>query len=375
MNRLLCLAAALATSLLAGCGTIQMSFEPSPTTEELPAAKKSPLHAGIYYSPEFAGCEHAHRTDKVVTTVPIGIASVQYLDQVLGRAFEKTTRIAKPTGDELSARGIQVVVTPSLEHFDFPYGMAPYTQRYSVGYRITLSTVAGVPVASWVVAGTAAHGWRYASMESLVGAYMNNAGAKLLQGFEGESAAALAAIAANKAGKSVPVEASVLTLSAKPSGAAGLHDSYGKRLHEAGVVAVEVSARQKGTRALVVRASDMRLQLKSGQVLHPSPVSPLVELAASPFGLSGFYPSPLGVAVAHSAFARWHNEREHLNTALWRTLFGDRALGDGASEQGTVFFRLPAGAKGLEGATLTAWVVDPATADGVQLSVPLASGE
>lgn len=373
MTRAICLAAVVATALLAGCAHT-MTFEPKPTAEGLPAVAKAPLHAGIYYSPQFAKYEHVHQHGKVTTVVPIGEASVQYLDKVFGQAFARTTRIDKPSGEELAAKGIDVVVSASLEHFDFPYGMAPYSPRYSVVYRTTISTPAGVPVASWVVAGTANHFKMFRAVDGIVEAYMADAGAKLLREFERRSAAPLSAIAQNRAGKSAPVDVSSLAVTARRADLDRFQEPQATRLRAAGIVLVGIECAQKSQRALVVRTSDMHLRMKDGREIAATTPSLLSELLATADGrIDYFYPSLLGIAVVAGASMDWHEQRERLHANAGKGFFGDRILREGKAESGMVVFRLPKDANPAEATAVLAWAVDPDTADGAQVEIPLAA--
>lgn len=181
MIRVPSLIAAMSLALLAGCATT-MTFEPKPSIESLPAVtKKIPLHAGVFYSQEFSQYRHVRMSGKHTVVVPIGAASIRYFDELLPRVFEKTSRITDASSETLSANGIDVVVSVSLEHYDFPLGLAPYSEQYSVAYRTTFTTAAGVPIASRVVTGTANHWKMFAAIDGITEAYMRDAGAKFLE--------------------------------------------------------------------------------------------------------------------------------------------------------------------------------------------------
>src|SRR5436190_1778353 len=116
--RLLLTTAIVALALLNGCGT--MSFEPNASLEGLPAAKKAPLHAGVYYSPQFAQYMYARKSGNITVNVALGQASTRYFDELFARVFDKTSRLDKIDSEELSAKGIDLVAGVSLEHFDLP---------------------------------------------------------------------------------------------------------------------------------------------------------------------------------------------------------------------------------------------------------------
>lgn len=370
------LIALMSIALLAGCATT-MTFEPKPGTQGLPAVtKKVPLHAGVSYSQEFSEYKHVRMSGKHTVVVPIGAASVRYFDELLPRVFAKTSRVADPSSEALSADGIDVVVSVSLEHYDFPLGLAPYSEQYSIAYRATFTTTAGVPIASWVFTGTANHWKMLAAVDGITEAYMRDAAAKFLEACERETSGALAAVAAHRSGKTVPIDASILTLSARRTAITGLDESRAKRLRETGLVPIEVATASNSQRPLTVRASDMRLRLANGQLVFPATASALLEAMSDSYTPS-FVPSShggllaLGVVAFLATESQSHGERKTVHEATNQTFFRDRSLEPNKTETGIVFFRLPKDAPATEGASLTVWVVDPATADGVRVAVPV----
>jgi hypothetical protein len=318
--------------MLAGCSS--MTFDVHPALEGLPEVRKSPLHAGVYYSPQFAAYEHVRKNGSIAVHVRIGAASVQYFDALLPRVFEKTSRVETLSGDELAKKGVDVVISPSIEHFDFPMGLEPYSPQYGVAYRMTLLTPSGVPAASWVVTGTADH-WK------MIGGHLE-------------------------------------AMSARRTELAELGQGQVERLRAARFVCVQVTALPKTARPLVIRASDMHLRLKDGRVIDSLPPSSLLEAIATASAVSTVVvPSVVGVvanlAASSAASSNSHSERQLLDTAVGQAFFGERVLRqDQGEDGGIVFFRLPQG-ESDDGATVTAWVVDPESADGAEVELPLAA--
>lgn len=373
--RALCSIALVLSGFLAGCGTTHHNMEATPTVESLPEAKRIPLHAGIYYSPQFASYIQQRRKGSGVFRMHIGAASVRYFDQLLPRMFEKTSRVETLASDELEKKGVDFVVAPSLEHFDFPLGLEPYSERLGVAYRTTLFTPRGVPVSSWVVYGTADH-WKM--FGGVIEAYIQQAGAKFVQTFDKEAAPGLAAVASSRRRVPQPIDIAALQLSARHAEPASLPANAREQLLKERFVFVEVSAAAKTSTPIAVRASDMRLRLKDGRMIGTSPPSALLSIAAAggPNAASVVgVPPLLGVVallasetVASSASA---SRRELLSNALGVEFFGERMLReDNAKAAGIVFFRLPAGAS-ADGATVIAWAVEPATAAGSEVEMPL----
>jgi hypothetical protein len=63
---------------------------PAPSLEGLPAVARQPIHAGIYYSPEFEAAERRrYLTERTSWTARIGEVSVKLFDALLPRVFEK----------------------------------------------------------------------------------------------------------------------------------------------------------------------------------------------------------------------------------------------------------------------------------------------
>ena len=370
--RTLCSIGAVLCGLLAGCmPTMHHHMRATPSLDGLPEATRAPLHAGVYYSPEFASYEHVRKKGNSIFHMHIGEASVGYFDQLLPRVFEKTTRVDTLAPDELAKKGVDLVVVPSLEHFDFPLGFEPYSERLGVAYRTTLCTPQGVPVSSWIVYGSADH-WKM--FGGHIEAYMQQAGAKFARSFESESRAGLAAIAAARRIAPPPIDVAALQLSARHTEPASLAADAREELRKEGFVFVEFSASAKLATPVVVRASDMQLRLKDGRTIASYPPTAMLVVAAA--GAAG---PPIGgivgllatLATEAAASSEADRRRALLNTAFGREYFGERVLHeDKGMDGGVVFFRLPPGAS-ADGAVVVAWAVESASAAGAKVEVPL----
>lgn len=375
MIRPLCSIAVVSIALLMGCGTINHHFEPKPSAEGLPDIKKSPLHAGVYYSPQFASYVQVRKSGDQRVHWHIGPASVAYFDQILPRLFEQTSRTETLAGDELAKKGVDLVIVLSLEHFDYPLGLEPDSERFGVAYRITLCTPRGVPVSSWVVYGTASH-WAWTGV-SHVDRYIQQAGEKFVRTFERESAPGLAAVASSRQRAPEPIDVAALQLSARHTEPPRLSQDASKQLRDEGFVFVAVSAQPKTSREVVVRASDMRLRLNDGRVIEASSPSALLLIATreatTPIvaGVSPLFGIVATLAMEASVSAGSEERRAVLNNTLGASYFGERVLrADKGEDGGIVFFRLPPKAS-ADGATLIAWALEPASAAGSHVEMPL----
>jgi len=377
MVRLSLLVLASFALVLEGC--VNITVEPTPSSEAWPSAAKSPLHAGIYYSPQFANQEAVRAGGASTFTVPIGQSSVHLFDDLYSRVFEKTALIgAIPPGDA-AANGLDVLIAPSLEHFDFRLGLDADSERYSVAYRNTLYTKQGVPIASWLVFGNGESNlWDPGGLAKWVEDDMNDAAVKFLRGFQREAGPALAAIAKRGTNPPAGVDPRQVLLTVQRAELPRLNPEAAVALQEAGVVALRVTVQSESERALVVRASDMRVRLRDGQIIAPSSVSSvlgILEQTSQTGGVvGGVFGAPFGVLTAYLQQRSDQEERELQFKAAGQSMFEDRTLGKGKEEGGIVLFQFAKGAQSPEGATLTVWVVDPAAADGVQITLPLSVG-
>ena len=379
MNRLIfAWATVSAVALCAGCAMTHRydAAEVTPKVEELPAATKRPVHAGVYYSPQFANEHRARTTGPTTFDVPIGAASVQLFDELFSKVFIKTSRISNLSPEELTAKGVDVTVAPTLEHFDFRTGFDPDSVRWSVAYRITLYSRQGVPVASWVVSGNGPEGFLTTSIEN----DLKDAGTKFLNGFEHNAGPALAAVARNREARTAAIAPREVVISASLTELPGLDPKVVAALQKEGVVPIRVTARSTSERHLLMRASDMRLHRKNGALIAPSSMTSILNVLEEDEGeayntwFTGvFFLGSLGGMAAAAADTQSQGEqREAESGVITKSLFSDRKLDKGQEESGIVLFRLPKGAQRSEGAILTAWIVDPIAADGAQVSVAIA---
>lgn len=370
--------AVLAIALLSAC-TPTYRVNPEPRTDGLLSTTKKPLHAGVYYSPQFANHERARVAFGSDTWIAaIGPASVKLFDELIPRVFEKTSRISQISTEELNAKGIDVVIAPSLVHFDFRLGMDSDSDQYSVSYRTTLYTNRGVPAASWIVVGKEREKTAY-SVSGWIENDMIDAATKYLQGFERNAGDALTAIGKHPKGQTIPVDPGSVVLTVRRAELPGLDPKVATALRDAGLVAIQLTAQNTTERGLVVRASDTRLRLKGGQVVEPSTVNSVLsalDQTSQASGVAAALTGPLvGLLVGASEQRSQQKERETQFGAVSQALFLDRSLSRGKEETGIVPFLVPKGTATAEGMALTVWVVDPGSAEGAQVEVPLLMGQ
>lgn len=369
------LAALLAAALLGGCMTTSQRVTATPSLEKAPAIVKRPLHAGVYYATDFAMHEHRRALGSHSVIAPIGQMSVRMFDDLTARLFERTSRLSTLAADEMRQKRMDVAVAVALEHFDFRIGFDDDSDRYSVAYRITLYSPSGVPAASWVVVGNGPPvGGIMAGVDGMVAGDLTDAAVKFLDGFARMADPALAAMARNGAAAATLAEAAQVTLSAKRSDLAGLRAESTQLLAKAGVQAIEVSARSDATKRLVVRAADMRLLLGSDFAAEPaSPSSVLTMMeSATPPGARAALIGPLFSVLADSLEARERQEAQELRFREGgRGAFEDRTIAADQPATGVVLFRASANSEYMRAARLAVWIVDPESATGARVVIPV----
>lgn len=373
------LVSVLCTSLmLCGCGGMTFRIPVDPGTEDLSAPVRAPLHAGVYYSPQFSSQELTRTWSMHTYVAEIGAGSVKLFDALMPRVFEKTSALSRISPDELAAKGIDLVVAPSLEHFDFRVGMVGDSDRYSVAYRVTLYTSQGVPTASWIVPGNAVTRTHAtlspsAALAGTINDDLRDAAAKFLNDFQSHAAPTLALA---QSGRSAPatLDPRQFKLTAKQGNLPGIDPQKAGVLRDAGIMPIEVAGESFAARDLLMRGSDMRLRLKDGRLIEPEPISSVLSSlettrqshAALLIG---------GPLLAFAADASLHREaqaeREKQMGAAAEVLFLERRLAAGKPQSGLVLFRIPRGVKGEEVASLSAWIVDPARGEGQQVEINL----
>jgi hypothetical protein len=364
------LVAVVAIAICCGCATPTVTYNPDiePKTEKLPSIQKRALNAGIYYSPEFATYAGFRRQGGIsITAMKLGSASVAYFDELYARVFEKTARVDSLAPGHLAAKGVDLVVAPSLEYFDIAGGMQSYSERYGLAYRTTVYSTSGIPVGSWVVFGTHDHTkMTFITFGRLIEEYMADAGVKFIEGFDRQSDTALKAAVAQRRAAGKPIEAASVAVTAQRDELPELDRERVARLRQRGIVPLRVTATSALDRALVMRTSDMRLRFKDGRTLPALNFSDVsAESQAVPTG-GLFLLGPIGaLAEVYSANEQSQREREAAQKGGGEKLFGERTLKTNASATGVVFFRLPENSKPGEGGRLSYWLVDPVTGDGV----------
>jgi len=146
------LAPVAALALLSGC-TFTHTRHVAPSLRALPATEKLPLKLGVRYTPAFATYEHARSYMSHRYVVPIGEDSVAMLDRVLPLLFAEVVRL--PAAPGAAPPAADLVLEPSIEHFDFFFRDEQPSPSSAVVYRMSVFEPGGRLVSSWVIMGRA----------------------------------------------------------------------------------------------------------------------------------------------------------------------------------------------------------------------------
>lgn len=364
-------AACLAVATLAGCVGGPQPVETAkiaPPLYALPTIEKSPAYAGIYFSPGFASAKYMRHLGPDTYVFPIGEASVYLFDYAFRSAFARTRRIYDLTPNALAEAGVDVAIAPSLQYFNVRHGFdgdGP-SERWSVIYRLTLYSRAGVPVVSWIVKGDDPAGYWFDGAKS----DLESAGREFLREFKRDAGPALAAIAGNADGRSGAIDSASIAVNARPTTLNGFKPETAAALQQAGVVPIRVGVRSASPRKLVVRGSDTRLRMANGQWIEPASLDTIVSALEDP-NASGLAWGLGGILGAVAAAQSQQEQRGQMASFVSETLLAERTLENGKEISGVVMYRLPGGGQLAGGAALSAWIVDPTAASGVRFDVPL----
>lgn len=142
--------AAVAALLQSGCsGSVAVEEEfPAPLVERLP------LRVAIHYPAALA--EFVHREDPESErdwTVQLGPANVRMFDSVFGALFAETRRVADVAGAAGAMPGLDAVVAPAVDAFEFSLPSQSATDQFAVWIRYNLEVYGpdGSLIVKWPV--------------------------------------------------------------------------------------------------------------------------------------------------------------------------------------------------------------------------------
>ena len=368
----------ISASLCFGCG-FKQTLKINPPLEQLPEVAREPCCVGVYYSPDFRAYEHRRASGPHWFIAPLGEASVAMFDRVFPMVFEKVVQVADLPPFLEKQDDIVAVIEPRIEAFHFRLGFEKDSELCSVTYRITVYTLEGVPVSSWTVKGKGAAsymgGWKHINLD------MQDAAIKFIKGFrESLGKGNLAFLSKSRVQEyqesTPPLDKTLVFAVAQPFvNPERLKEEFGIPLNEAGIIVIKVSFRNDGEQTLLVRGSDIHLVLSDGKRIAPAcPMaltSRLEEVSHAGGAVAAILGAPLGLLVTFAGGAEKSKKRIELINKLQAKQLGERVLGKSDAAEAFVYFIPAQGTPAFNEASLAFCVIEPDTARGVRVELPL----
>lgn len=177
---------ALATALLSGCAksvVVETSF-PEPVVQALP------LNIGVFYEPAFANYKYAEDLPNDIDwSFDIGAANINLFDSVFSALFDITSAVDGTGGSDPAYAGLDAVIVPAIEAFEFSLPRQSRSEQYAVWIRYNLHVYspAGTLITSWPVSAYGQSDTRNfgagTAMEQAVITAMRDAAASIVIGF------------------------------------------------------------------------------------------------------------------------------------------------------------------------------------------------
>ncbi len=139
-------------SLLAFTGCTSKSLTLSEPTLPVPLLDPIPLRVGIKYSPEMH--DFTHHEELLANqkwTISLGEANKLLYDQIFKAMFDETVILGPDDSPQLA--GVDLMIVPSVEAFEFALPQQSRTETYTVWirYRLVVYDKAGEEIANWPV--------------------------------------------------------------------------------------------------------------------------------------------------------------------------------------------------------------------------------
>lgn len=370
----------ISASLFSGC-SFKHTIKINPPLEELPEVAREPCCVGVYYSPDFRTYEHRRTFGSHWYIAPLGEASVAMFDRVFPMVFEKVVQVTDLPPFLEKQDDIVAVIEPRIEAFHFRLGLEKNSELCCVTYRITVYTLDGVPVSSWIVKGKGAASYWDSPVWNHINLDMQDAAIKFIKGFrESLGRGNLAFLSKGRAQEyqesTPPLDKNLVFAAAQPFvNPELLKEEFGIPLHEAGIIVIKVSLRNDSEQTLLVRGSDIHLVLSDGKRIAPAfPMaltSKLEEVSHTGGAVAAILGAPLGVLVTFTKGAEKSKKRMELINKLQAKQLGERMLGKSDAAEAFVYFIPGQGTPAFDKASLTFCFIEPDTARGIRVELPL----
>jgi hypothetical protein len=370
----------ISASLFSGC-SFKHTIKINPPLEELPEVAREPCCVGVYYSPDFRTYQHRRASGPHWVIAPLGEASIAMFDRVFPMVFEKVVQVTDLPPFLGKQDDIVAVIEPRIEAFHFRLGMEKESERCSVTYRITVYTLDGVPVSSWIVKGKGAASYWDSPVWNHINLDMQDAAIKVIREFhESLDSGNLAFLSKSRAQEyqksAPPLDKNLVFAAAQPFvNPERLKEEFGIPLNEAGIIVIKVSLRNDSEQALLVRGSDIHLVLSDGKRIAPvcpmAVTSKLEEVSHTGAAVAAIFGAGLGLLASFAEDAEKSKKRIELINKLQAKQLGERVLGKSDAAEAFVYFIPAQGTPAFNEASLAFWVIEPDTAGGIRVELPL----
>lgn len=139
----------LAASLVAGCGS---SVRLDPPTIPVPLIDKIPMSVAVRIPDQFENFVHEEQVlGREEWSIDLGRSNAKFFTQLFGYMFDQVTIITE--ADEIPSSGIDALIEPTIDAFEFSVPNQTKTDSFSVWirYRIKVYDSEGELIANWPV--------------------------------------------------------------------------------------------------------------------------------------------------------------------------------------------------------------------------------
>lgn len=139
----------LAASLVAGCGS---NVRLDPPTIPVPLIDKIPMSVAVRIPNQFENFVHEEQVlGREEWSIDLGRSNAKFFTQLFGYMFDQVTIITE--ADEIPSSGIDALIEPTIDAFEFSVPNQTKTDSFSVWirYRIKVYDSEGELIANWPV--------------------------------------------------------------------------------------------------------------------------------------------------------------------------------------------------------------------------------
>lgn len=139
----------LAASLVAGCGS---SVRLDPPTIPVPLIDTIPMSVAVRIPDQFENFVHEEQVlGREEWSIDLGRSNAKFFTQLFGYMFDQVTIISE--ADEIPSSGIDALIEPTIDAFEFSVPNQTKTDSFSVWirYRIKVYDSEGELIANWPV--------------------------------------------------------------------------------------------------------------------------------------------------------------------------------------------------------------------------------